>query len=221
MKQQARDLLLAILTRIEEVEGTANKTKLLKLLYLTDIEFFRATDDTLTGFDWIYYLYGPWSGEYDGLLEQLEAEGAIRLEGWAAGGIEGERIVASERLPLERVIVSVSADAFFRARRQIDTWADRAVPRLLDYVYFETEPMQGAAKMERLDFRKVSKEAPRLYRRTKSGADPGTLRSLRNKFATLSKDTAGQGAWEPISHTPAQFDEKYLAALAKFEREEQ
>ena len=219
MKQQARDLLLAILTRIEEVEGAANKTKLLKLLYLTDIEFFRDTGDTLTGFDWIYYLYGPWSGEYDGLLKQLEAEGVIRLEPWAAGGIEGERIVASERLPLERVIAS--ADVFFRARRQIDTWADRGVPRLLDYVYFETEPMQGAAKMERLDFRKVSKEPPRLYRRTKSGADPGTLRSLRNKFASLSKETAGQGAWESISHTSAQFDEKYLAALAEFEREEQ
>lgn len=219
MKQQARNLVLAVLTRIEELEGTVNKTKLLKLLYLSDIEQFRATGETLTGFDWIYYLYGPWTAEYDDLLKELEAEGAIRREAWVAGGIDGERIAASDRLPLERVIAS--ADVFFRARRQIDTWADRAVSRLLDYVYFETEPMQGAAKMERLDFNKVSKEPPRLYRRTKSGADQATLRSLRSKFSDLNKSTAGQGAWEAISHTPAQADEKYLAALAEFEREEQ
>lgn len=219
MKPQARDLVLAVLTRISEAEGTANKTKLLKLLYLTDIEHFRSTGETLTGFDWIYYLYGPWTAEYDGLLKQLDAEGALRLEPWTAGGVEGERISASEHVPLERVIAS--ADVFFRARRHVDTWADRAVPRLLDYVYFETEPMQGAVKMERLDFKKVSKEPPRLYRRTKSGADAATLRSLRSKFADMSKGTAGRGAWEAISHTAAQFDEKYLAALAEFEREEQ
>src|SRR5437867_6963402 len=115
MKPQARALVLAILTRIEEVEGTANKTKLLKLLYLADIEHVRSNGETLTGFDWIYYLYGPWTAEYDNLLKQLEAEGAIRLEPWASGGIEGERIVSKERITLERVIVS--ADIFFRTRR--------------------------------------------------------------------------------------------------------
>lgn len=218
MKPRARELVLAILTRIHEVEGTANKTKLLKLLYLADIEHFRATGETFTGFDWIYYLYGPWTPEYDDLIKQLEAEGALRLEPWVSGGIEGERVTASERVELDRVITS--ADVFFRTRRQVDTWADRAIPRLLDYVYFETEPMQGAVKMQRLDFTKVAKEPPRLYRRTKSGADPSTLRSLRRKFAEMSKGTAGLGAWEAISYPAAQFDEKYLAALAEFEKEE-
>jgi hypothetical protein len=219
MKPQARELVLAILTRIQEVEGTANKTKLLKLLYLADIEHFRATGETFTGFDWIYYLYGPWAAEYDDLIKQLEAEGALRLAPWSAEGVEGERITASEPVDLDRVIAS--ADVFFRTRRQVDTWADRAIPRLLDYVYFETEPMQGAVKMQRLDFKKVAKEPPPPYRRTKSGADPSTLRSLRRKFAEMSKGTAGLGAWEPMTHTSAQFDEKYLAALAGFEKEEQ
>ena len=83
---------MAVLTRIAEVEGTANRTKLLKLLYLCDIEYFRATGETLTGFDWVFYLYGPWAPEYDNLLKQLEAEGAIRLQAWTAGGAEGERV---------------------------------------------------------------------------------------------------------------------------------
>jgi hypothetical protein len=219
MKPQARDLVLAVLTRIGEVEGTANKTKLLKLLYLCDIEFFRATGETLTGFEWIFFLYGPWAPEYDDLLKQLEAEGAIRLQAWAAAGVEGERISASQHSPLERLITS--ADVFFRARRQIDTWADRAVPRLLDYVYFETEPMQGAVKMQRLDFTKISKEPPHLYRRTKSGADARTLKELRRKFIELKNSTEGKGAWEQAKYDTGKLDEKYFAALAEFEREEQ
>ena len=219
MKPQARDLVLAVLTRIGEVEGTANRTKLLKLLYLCDIEYFRATGETLTGFDWIFYLYGPWAAEYDDLLKQLDAEGAIRLQAWAAAGLEGERISASQHSSLERLIPS--ADVFFRARRQIDTWADRAVPRLLDYVYFDTEPMQGAVKMQRLDFTKISKEPPHLYRRTKSGADASTLKALRSKFIELNNSTAGKGAWEEAKYTTGKLDDKYFEALAEFEREEQ
>ncbi len=219
MKPQARDLILAILTRIEEVEGTANKTKLLKLLYLADIEHFRATGETLTGFDWIYYLYGPWTAEYDDLLKQLEAEGAVRLEQWVGAGVEGERIYTSERASLEKVIRS--ADEFFRTRRQVETWADRGVPRLLDYVYFETEPMQDAVKMQRLDFGKVSTEPPRLYRRTKSGSEIGKLHSLRRKFAETTKRIADSGTWQPISHEAGPFDDKYFSALAEFEKEEQ
>jgi Protein of unknown function (DUF4065) len=218
MKPQARELVLAVLTRIEEQEGSANRTKLLKLLYLADIEHFRAAGETLTGFDWIFYLYGPWTVEYDDLLKQLEAEGAIRLEPWAARDIEGERIVAAQRVPLERVIGST--DVFFRTRRHVDTWADRGVPRLLDYVYFETEPMQDAVKMEPLDFRKVSKEPPRLYRRSKSGADARELRRLRKNFAEASEMLSAEGAGEPLRYVPAQYDEKYLRALAQFEDEE-
>jgi hypothetical protein len=218
MKPEAKELVLAVLTRIEEQEGSANRTKLLKLLYLADIEHFRAAGETLTGFDWIFYLYGPWTPEYDDLLKQLEAEAAIRLEPWAGIGIEGERIVAAQRVPLERVIVST--DVFFRTRRHIDTWADRGVPRLLDYVYFETEPMQGAVKMDRLDFRKVSKEPPRLYRRSKSGADAKELRRLRKNFAEASKKLSAEGAGEALRFFPGEYDEKYLKALAQFEDEE-
>ena len=105
MKPEARDLALAILTRIDEKDGTANKTKLLKLLYPADVEYFRSRGETITGFDWICYLYGPWTEEYDDLLRQLETEGAIRLDKWSAKGLEGERITVSERVALESLIL--------------------------------------------------------------------------------------------------------------------
>jgi len=218
MKPQAKDLALAILTRIEEREGSANKTKLLKLMYLADIENFRATGETLTGFNWIFYLYGPWSSEYDALLEQLQAEGAVDVDKWATANVEGERITPKEQVELEKL--QLPTEAFFRTRRQVDTWADRGVPRLLDYVYFETEPMEGAEKMRPLDFSKVSKQAPQLYRRPASGTESGDLKRLRRKILEARKSIDSEGAWERVPFESAPYDDAYLEAMATLEREE-
>ena len=216
MKPQARQVALAILTRIKEREGTANKTKLLKLLYLADIEQYRASGETLTGFDWIFYLYGPWAKEYDALLKQLQDEHSIELKTWTSGGLEGERVIPSEEVALERAIPSTQA--FLRTRQLVDIWADRGLPTLLDYVYFETEPMQDVMKMQRLDFGKVSKEPPRLYRRTKSGTDPRELRRLKARFSEArQKLTTGRTG---TSYEQAPYDAVYVEALQAFDEQE-
>ena len=216
MKPEARNLALGILTRIKEREGTANKTKLLKLLYLADIESFRFSGETLTGFDWIFYLYGPWAAEYDALLKQLETEDAIQIDRWAKADIEGERIAPQESTQLERVIASMEVS--FRVKHYVDTWADRGVATLLDYVYFETEPMRNAIKMERLDFSKVSKEPPRPYRRTKSGSDPKELRRLKARFAEeMKKLPSGRTG---VSYQQAPYDAAFLEAIQAFDEQE-
>lgn len=216
MKPQARALVLGILTRIREREGTANKTKLLKLLYLADIEHYRATGQTITGFDWIFYFYGPWAPEYDSLLKQLQEENAIKLQAWASAGIEGERISLNEEAQLDKLIPT--ADAFLRTRRFIDVWADKGVSSLLDYVYFETEPMRDARKMERLDFSKVSVEPPPPYRRTKSGTGIKELRSLRGKFQEVTKKMLSEPA--RVRHEQAPYDAAYLKALEVLDEQE-
>ena len=213
MKSEAKELAVAILTRIEEREGSANKTKLLKLMYLADIENYRATGETVTGFDWLFYLYGPWSAEYDTLLEQLDSDGSIKLEKWSEGTIEGERVSARAHISLETV--GLSTDAFFRTRRQIDIWADSGIPKLLDYVYFQTEPMQDAEKLKPLDFTKVSKEPPTLYRRRNSGTSPGEIQRIRRKFAEVKRRVEDE---EP--HQSAPYDDAFLDAMSIFEREE-
>jgi hypothetical protein len=216
MKPEARNLALGILTRIKEREGTANKTKLLKLLYLADIESFRFTGQTVTGFDWIFYLYGPWAADYDELLKQLQAEDTIQIERWVKADVEGERIVPQESVQLERVISSVEVS--LRIKHYVDTWADRGVATLLDYVYFETEPMRDATKMERLDFSKVSKEPPRPYRRTKSGTDPKELRRLKARFVEERKKLTG--GWTGTSVEQAPYDATYFEALQAFDEQE-
>jgi hypothetical protein len=58
-------LIPAVLTYARAKGGYTTKTKLLKLLYLLDIEAFRKQRSTLTGFRWIFYKYGPWTYNRD------------------------------------------------------------------------------------------------------------------------------------------------------------
>lgn len=53
MSETLKQLILALLTIIRDQDGNATKTKLLKLLYLADIEHFRDTGKLLTDAEWI------------------------------------------------------------------------------------------------------------------------------------------------------------------------
>ena len=44
--------------------------------------------------------------------------------------------------------------------RIVEQWALDSLPTILDYVYFETEPMQDAKRGEYLDFSKIRIEPP-------------------------------------------------------------
>jgi hypothetical protein len=208
MKPEAKDLALAILTRIREQGGSCNRTKLLKLLYLSDIEHFRGTRETVTGFNWLFYLYGPWAREYDELLTSLEAEGTISLDAWGKGTVEGESIKVVEPRRLEGVLKG--AVECLTVQRYIDRWAASSVPSLLDFVYFETEPMDNAVKGALLDFSAISPEAPILYRRTKSQINRDAVARIRKKMH--DRAVALSSAIEKHRHEPV-IDDIYVAAI--------
>jgi len=63
------DLISAVATFVRDSGGAPSKTKILKLLYLLDIESYRKTGATLTGFEWKFYKYGPWAESYDDALQ--------------------------------------------------------------------------------------------------------------------------------------------------------
>jgi len=94
----------------------------------------------------------------------------------------------------------------------IDVWADRAIPPLLDYVYFETEPMQGAEKMKPLDFTKVSKEIPPSYRRTGSGTEAKTLRRVQRRIAEARQELQAEIDRTATAVSRPIYDDDFLAA---------
>ena len=150
------DLIVAVSSYIYDCGGAPTKTKVLKLLYLLDIEEYRQHKKTLTGFEWVFYLFGPWAASYDAALSSAAAANRIRIV-QPQGSDEGATFINSiEQLPLASVFPIFVQE--LRAKRIIEAWATRPTVDLLDYVYFHTAPMQDAERNAVLDFSKLDNE---------------------------------------------------------------
>src|SRR6202171_810137 len=100
------DLIAGIATCIRESGGAPTKTKILKLLYLLDIESYRKTEATLTAFDWKFYRFGPWAASYDEALQAAVHENKIALN--APNADEGATFInPTENLSLATVFSNV------------------------------------------------------------------------------------------------------------------
>jgi hypothetical protein len=179
-RSDLKQLVAAILTLIRHHGGFATKTKLIKLLYLVDVESVRDTGARLTTLDWIFHLYGPWTGEYDDLLSEMQAEGLIEIRAEVATFINPLQLVDVAKLPLP-------VSAYLATRHIVERWALEPTKKLLDYVYFETEPMDNPVRGERLDFSSIKprSETP-LYRPVKSTASEEAIKAMRRKFQKQS-----------------------------------
>jgi len=127
--------------------------RLVKLLYLADLYWARGEKGkTLTGWPWAFVHYGPFCGEVLDAIEKAVKSGIIEARPYQSRydgeqhfvyiSPHRERPKISERLPL---------DVTGALEETIRKWGSDTA-RLLDYVYFETEPMLNAKPGQRLDF---------------------------------------------------------------------
>ncbi len=139
-----------ILQRAKEERFRVGKVRLTKLLYLLDVEHYRRTNRTYTGIKWIFYKYGPYAPTLDRALS--EAGFAIGEEEFDGKSFKEVDADFADHEELAEKIEPM-------AKRLLDTlwneWGLEAFENLLDYVYFETEPMEGALRGEPLDFTKI------------------------------------------------------------------
>jgi hypothetical protein len=217
MNETTKELIRAILTEAKKRGVAVGKTKLVKLIYLADIEHYRDATTTLSEFDWRFHLYGPWAREFDTVLEQLQADASIRVESFSASGLDGERLSILEPKDLGEVIRSTNE--LFRTKLQIETWLEKPTPELLNYVYFNTEPMQGATKQAQLDFSKVSADSPSLYRRSQSETSPGGKKRLKRRLEEFRHQVEAEASSGAIvvDYSDSFFDA--LESLNTFEAE--
>jgi hypothetical protein len=174
-------LISAVLTYARSQGGSTTKTKLLKLLYLFDIEAFREKHTTLTGFNWIFHKYGPWASEYDSVLDKLQNSDVITLHTGTKTDLDTIFIDATR--PVQLCAAFSCALGETRARRIIEAWADPPTGELLDYVYFHTAPMCEARRGEPLNFNTVLEEEPAPdYKRTKSAVANGERKKRQREF---------------------------------------
>jgi hypothetical protein len=184
---QAPDLIVAVLGEAAAAGVPISKTKLLKLLYLIDIETYRASGRIATEWRWKFHHFGPWAAQYDAVLESLNSAGKLSIT-VLPGDRDTQLIRGNQR---DQDVSSVTeSDIRAAMRRVLNRWLPRDLPEILDHVYFDTEPMHSVERGVELDFSKVTREVQPVYRRERGSAGPRKIAELRMRLGlTRDRDT--------------------------------
>jgi len=127
------------------------QTRITKLMYLIEWEYFAWERERLTSLDWIYLHYGPWSQNLSTILEkefkapdEEVGPGKFRQVYWTPP--EYDYVDTRFKGDLEGIV-----------ERVLETFGPLGTEDIIRYVYFNTEPMQHAKRKQPLDFGKTRK----------------------------------------------------------------
>lgn len=169
--------------------------QLVKYVYLADLYYARYHDgDTITHFPWAFVYYGPYCSEVMHSIDEAASAGMIsRMTYESKFSDKDYNLFSCQDERYEELRKLFPLDVTSELKYKIKKYAcDTA--QLLDYVYFETEPMKNVNKGDRLDFSKAQK--PRL--------------DLTIKTPTLSKEDI-----KKIKYHVGNLNAKFKAAKEK------
>jgi hypothetical protein len=205
--------MVAIVTWVVGQGSYVTKTKLLKLLYLFDVEYYRVHRQTFTGFSWKFFHLGPWAAEFDPTLAELVANDAL-VQQRSNSEFETFFYKPTERLDPREPFDNVKDEYILRG--VLKNWGTLNTGEILDYIYFQTAPMEAAIRNAPLDFSVIQPDKPVVYSRSSSGKTAAEIQRLRTKFqAQQAERKATQN--QPFVFTPPKYDEEYLDGMAKLE----
>jgi len=143
------DLLIATASeylQYEDILFYLSKTKLIKLTYLVEYYYYRNNQKRLTNEEWFFYLYGPYLFNYDEYLkrspfsiEEVNEESDFKVVVRDEDYFRKENITDFDVKQLIKKIVA--------------EYGNKNLNEILDFIYFETEPMLYADRRgDKLDF---------------------------------------------------------------------
>lgn len=132
---------------VQRLPGKLGRTKLLKLVYLADIESRRFTKRPISDLQYRWYNHGPWDKRFHDYLDLMERSGWIEAERYQYRGGHGVLIkklagMTMNLSPGESAILDYVISEYGQKERQ----------ELVEEIAYETEPMKDAVK--RRAFRK-------------------------------------------------------------------
>jgi hypothetical protein len=206
------NLIPAIVTWIADHDSYATKTKVLKLLYLFDVEYYRQHRQTFTGFGWKFFHLGPWAAEYDPALSGLISHGILSEQRSNSSEYDTAFYRPGQRVESRSAVATAKDESILL--EILKRWGTRTTGEVLNYVYFQTEPMEAGIRNQPLDFSLIPPERPAVYSRSSSGKSPADIRKLRAQFERrqAEKKAAEQ---RPFAFTRPKYDEEYFEAMAK------
>lgn len=146
--RQLSQLISYIVSLGNDMDGYITTIRLVKYLYLIDLEYYRVRRTTMTGLNWVFHLYGPYAFKIP-LAGKILGYNLDREEFSTSSFHKGIVFRTLENIQTPKWIDFTSQSII---ERILNVWIDQDTPTLLDYVYNQTEPMQIGQRGKPLDF---------------------------------------------------------------------
>ncbi len=139
--EKLKKLIAFVIDQVRDAGGSLPKTKLVKLLYLIDVSGMRHLDKPMTGIRWKYWHYGPYSEEIETAIRGIVGRSVDELEVITK---DGRRILTYQAVEPEEIEQVYGLEERLVIYNILNEWAVEELKDILNYVYFETEPMAEA-----------------------------------------------------------------------------
>lgn len=160
--------------------------RLVKFVYLADLYNARIKDGkTLTGFQWRFINFGPYCSEVMECIDEAVYNHQIEKTTFDSkfGDYHTFACHDKEMQPTES---QFHVGVIGQIQKAIEKFGEDT-PMLLDYVYFETEPMEHVRKGDMLNFSKAKPFKHRKKIELKK-LSPDSIKKARESIKALSKE---------------------------------
>ena len=200
------ELVAYVVARSSGRGATLTRTKLMKLLYLIDVDRAVSRLRPLASDAWTFFHYGPYAHDLAADIQRLESTGQL-VTTVGSKGDKNWTLYRGTRNPVDvegwRDSTRITIDQI------VDRWAGEDLNLLLDHVYFHTAPMESARRGEPLDL-SLAAGQPRL--RPQPLTPPEVPAELKDRAAEWIKSRRGR--YRSVPTADLQSDDDYLAAMA-------
>lgn len=164
-------------------------TKLMKLLFLADVEHMQLHGERLCDIDWTWHRYGPFSPRVYQVVESLGEEGLVQ----DILIVDEHRFVGADLFLEKCRIDTLAPRQTHTLERVIARYGSLALPAIMQVAY-ATATMRSAEMGMRLDVsqepqRRISESLP-PFREFKMRASEPDLREWGDPGASAAEDTA-------------------------------
>jgi hypothetical protein len=146
-----KTILSNILKHFKEYGTGYGKTRLLKIAYLVELFYYRNEMKRLTSEEWIFYKFGPYLMNYDNILNDKKIFVVKDMKD------DFTKVTLND----SATIPELPSEINLIINHIVKEYGDMDFYKLLDYVYYDTEPMIDVKKrLDKLDFSLVK---PKKY----------------------------------------------------------
>ena len=228
MAVDPKQLIKYVVWQAGEFGKAVTETRLIKYLYLIDLYHARLRNgQTLTGWPWAFVHYGPYCSEAYAAMEEAAKYGFIEENYYESKHEDRDKFrllsIDREERDEEPALAEELHIGIISPLQQIIRKHGDDTASLLDYVYYDTEPMRDAQPYQKLDFGLAQKVEilPRIEMKKLPSTTLKRGAGLIDKLKKKHKDALGDSLRRNKQKVKCGlYDDEYKQALKYFDDED-